>query len=331
MKSIAFIVPYFGALPNYFAIWLQSCAQNPSIDFFVFTDQIVTDSVPNNVRIVPMVFAEAKELLQAQFEFPIGLSKPYKLCDYKPVYGAAFSRWVSNYDYWGHCDIDLIWGNIRTFFTDELLEKYDRILNQGHCSVYRNCEKVNRYYRTLDSMGCMDWRTVYSSERHFSFDEYAEHNGGGLSLIMEKNNVPIYAEWPFANIEFRNQYFQLTLTNDKYFSCEEDLMGCFFERNRDGLYFWYRKDGNCLKEEFMYVHFSKRVIKGADRCAGSEYYILVPPGLLMMKMEPIALDTAERIMKDNIARVKRISYNNERKTVQFAKRVVRRVKRMMQQ
>jgi len=29
--------------------------------------------------------------------------------------------------FWGYCDIDLIFGNIRAFMTDELLNEYDII------------------------------------------------------------------------------------------------------------------------------------------------------------------------------------------------------------
>ena len=38
MKSIAFIVPYFGKLPSMFNYWLKSVEYNPSIDFLIFTD-----------------------------------------------------------------------------------------------------------------------------------------------------------------------------------------------------------------------------------------------------------------------------------------------------
>ena len=38
MKSIAFVIPYFGKFPNYFSLWLQSCRNNPTIDWLLFTD-----------------------------------------------------------------------------------------------------------------------------------------------------------------------------------------------------------------------------------------------------------------------------------------------------
>ena len=70
--------------------------------------------------------------------FPVALNSPYKLCDFKPSDGEVFEDYLNDYDYWGHCDVDLIWGDIRKFVTDELLEKYVRIFSRGHCSIYRN-------------------------------------------------------------------------------------------------------------------------------------------------------------------------------------------------
>ena len=44
-----------------------------------------------------------------------GVNSPYKLCDYKPVYGLIFDEDLQDYDFWGHCDVDLIFGDIRKF------------------------------------------------------------------------------------------------------------------------------------------------------------------------------------------------------------------------
>lgn len=39
MKSIAFIIPYFGAFRKDFAFWAKSVELNPSVDFLLLTDQ----------------------------------------------------------------------------------------------------------------------------------------------------------------------------------------------------------------------------------------------------------------------------------------------------
>ena len=49
-----------------------------------------------------------------------------------------FSEYLTGYDFWGHCDIDLLWGNIRRFVTDEKLKKYKKLYTAGACVLYKN-------------------------------------------------------------------------------------------------------------------------------------------------------------------------------------------------
>ena len=129
MKTICLLNIWMGKLPENFAFWRLSAEKNESIDFFIITDQEgYTDS--SNIHFVYMTFGQVRERFQRLFPFKIKLRTPYKLCDYKPVYGEIFSEYIKEYDFWGHCDLDLLWGNIRSFLTDDIFEKYDKIT--GH-------------------------------------------------------------------------------------------------------------------------------------------------------------------------------------------------------
>ena len=48
MKSIAYLVPYFGKLPAGFKMWLLSCAANETIDWILLTDDRTEYNYPNN-------------------------------------------------------------------------------------------------------------------------------------------------------------------------------------------------------------------------------------------------------------------------------------------
>ena len=110
MKSIAFIVPYFGRFPINYQLWLESCRRNPSIDFLIFTDDCTKYEYPKNVKLFHMDFKDIKQKIQKLYNFSLRLENPYKLCDFRPAYGEIFEEFLKGYDYWGHCDIDLIWG-----------------------------------------------------------------------------------------------------------------------------------------------------------------------------------------------------------------------------
>lgn len=62
----------------------------------------------NNLKIVYMTLDNIRERIQQLFNFPIVLDAPYKLCDYKPVYGNAFKDYFEGYDFWGYADLDLV-------------------------------------------------------------------------------------------------------------------------------------------------------------------------------------------------------------------------------
>lgn len=329
MRSIAFVVPYFGRLPDYYPLWLSSCAQNPTIDFYVFTDDHSTFNYPSNVHPISMLFEEVKQRLQSQFEFPISLEKAYKLCDYKPVYGSAFADYLKDYDYWGHCDVDLIWGNIRHFFTDDLLDAHDRILWQGHCSLYRNTEKVNKYYCTLPSCGCMEWKQVYTNPENQSFDEYAEHNGGGLSLIMERNGVPMYKEWVFADLTVGLRRFQCSYSENRFYTTDADSFGNFFIRDQNGLFFQYRKSGELRSQEFLYCHFQKRKIKNVKAVLGMQensQLLLFPPGTIKI-CSAMSEKIIKRQFKRNIINNMIASFADELMITRLISRIIRKLKR----
>lgn len=265
MKSIAFIVPWGGGkLPTYFQLWLESCRRNPSVDFLVFTDDYTEYSYPDNVKVHYMSFEQMKELFQNHYDFPLSISAPYKFCDFRPAFGEIFSDYLVGYDYWGHCDVDLIWGDIRKFVTDDVLTKYKRIFSRGHCSIYENSSKVNAFYRTLPACGCQDWKNVFQSEKSCCFDEWAGHCGGGMSQIMLQNNVTIFDEVCSADINVNKGNFEINR----------------MEKHRD-LYFAYENGrmklkGPDMNREVLCAHFQKRAIEIEKDINYDKYYFVAP-------------------------------------------------------
>ena len=116
MKSIVVIFPYFGKLPPQYDIWRASAIRNPSVDFMFFTDAEIAPY--KNIIVHKMRFEDFRLIVQKAFDFQIILDRPYKLCEYKPAYGYILKDYIKQYDFWGFGDLDLVYGNIRTFITD---------------------------------------------------------------------------------------------------------------------------------------------------------------------------------------------------------------------
>jgi hypothetical protein len=171
-KKIALIICYFGKLPWYFDYFLHSCKYNPSVDFFIFTDDITYQKeLPSNIKTIPQTLKGISDLASASLGFEVDITYGYKLCDFKPAYGLIFSEFLKGYDFWGQCDIDIIFGDIRGFITDELLNKYDLISVRhdwlsGCFLLFKNTDKLNTLF-----LHSNDYKMVFTSYHHYCFDE----------------------------------------------------------------------------------------------------------------------------------------------------------------
>ena len=193
MKKIVFICPYFGSFPNYFNLTLKSIEYNKTIDWLIITDIKEKYDYPDNVKVINMSFTELRKKVQSCFDFKIYLGKPYKLCDYKCAYGLIFEEYIKNYDFWGHCDFDCIYGDLRKFLPENILEKNERIYCLGHMSLYKNNDKINNIFKNkLDEE--TNYKNIFTKERSFSFDEM------GIIRIMDKEKIKIYNNFVFADI-----------------------------------------------------------------------------------------------------------------------------------
>ena len=253
MKSIIFIVPYFGQFPNYFQLWLDSCKENSTINWLIITDIEDKYKYPSNVKRIRMTFEELVIFIQSKYDFKIGLQTPYKLCDFRPAYGDIFQDYIAGYDYWGYCDVDLIWGNIRKFLTDDLLSKnYDRLFSLGHCTLYRNADDNNSIYRTAIK-GCLTYREIFASQFNFVFDETQ------IIEIYAKLGKRVYSPIVCYDVCVKKLRFQPSEETAKNTICDS-LIGKrgIFLKNADGIFFYYIQEKKILSKEFMYIHLQKR-------------------------------------------------------------------------
>lgn len=167
------VAQYFGALPGYFSAWLLSCGRNPDIQWVFVTDQPLDGyTIPANVLVVHKELSDVKAVFESRFSRSVALARPYKLCDLKPFFWMILEDLGLPYDYWGHCDIDMVFGHLRPFFQPAFDAGYERLFELGCLSVYRNSLLAKSIaFGTAAQPG---WEQVIASDYSFGFDE---HNG----------------------------------------------------------------------------------------------------------------------------------------------------------
>ena len=257
--KICFIVPYFGHLPSYFQVWLNSCKNNPTIDWLLFTNDKTEYEYPANVKVKYTRFEDIQTLIKKNYNFPIKIETPYKLCDYKVAYGEIFQTYLSDYDFWGYCDVDLIWGDIRKFYTAELLNKYDKIGNQGHATIYRNNAAVNvRYKLKVDNESYMD---------DFMTDTICCTDVKLIRKVYEKYGFSAYNEAIYAGLEkYEPGFFLQAKPKSEAWKNRRQV----FLLDQGRLFrFYINETGKLGKEEYLYIHFfcrpMKNLIQSMDR------------------------------------------------------------------
>jgi len=170
--SIAILTCWYGEYPWYFPYFIKSCQYNPTIDFIILTDNTtVIPNKPENLKIIYKTLEEFKINASAKLGFKVTVDTPYKLCDFKPAYGFLFPEIIAPYSFWGHGDIDMVYGNVRGFMTDEILESHDVLtsredITMGTFCLYRNTDQMNKLFMTS-----RDYEFVFTHPEHFCFDE----------------------------------------------------------------------------------------------------------------------------------------------------------------
>ena len=275
-NKILIIIPYFGEFPNFFQLWLKSCEFNKDINWIIFTDNHKAYDYPSNVKVVYTEFLTIVDRIQKLFDFNISLKTPYKLCDFKPAYGHIIENEIAGYDFWGHCDVDLIFGKISNFVTDSILDRYDRIFSHGHFCLYRNSFEINRLYRNLKGIR-QDYKMVFSSDESFSFDESGRTEG--MNKLISMNNVRQYKKTTFDDIIPKHANFVSSRMPSKFESMSFDQfkkIPALF-KFEDGILLknFYFKD-EIYESESMYVHFQRRPMKLELLSSISNCFIIIP-------------------------------------------------------
>jgi len=305
MKKICYVIPYFGKLPKGFEMWLLSCGANETIDWILYTDDRTVYDFPVNVKVKYCSYDEIKEKIQSLYNFKISISKPWKLCEFKPAYGEIFSEDIQGYDFWGHCDMDLIWGDIRKFITDEILDKYEKIGFQGHSTLYKNTPEVNARYRICID-GIMNYQEAFTNEEGCFFDEV------GMCNLYDALDIPFYKETNFAHLDrFTNSFFLLYLPEDENYKNNRQI----FTWEKGVIKRHFVEEEKVRQEEYMYLHlFSRPISFKTHIYCEEELYVIYPDIVRNINKNVLDLNFVKRHGRCSVLRFYvKVAYFNRKK------------------
>lgn len=183
--SILILMPYFGKWPFWMPLFLKSCEYNPDVNWLLIGDCGEPEGLPSNVDYQYSSFTDYCERVSTRLELDFHPDCPYKLCDLKPAYGFLHREEIQGYDFWGFGDLDLVYGDLRQVYTEEMLGKYDLISNHatrlsGHLCLLRNTERICTAFTKTPN-----WKDALENPQHLAIDEKAFSR-----LFVKHKNFP---------------------------------------------------------------------------------------------------------------------------------------------
>ncbi len=317
MKSVVLILPYFGKFPDIFPLFLKTAEKNPNINFLIISDSEENINYPKNVRILSQTFSEFKQLIENQLGQTIALEKPYKLCDYKPVYGYVLSEQIKQYDYWGYCDCDLIWGDLYSFI-EPLMEKgYDKIFASGHLTLYRNTQENNELFRTLDEGELFS--KISKDNQIYWFDEDYKGKNNIHDLFL-KSGKKVFTEDFSVNFNIDTNCFQRKMyspENRTYIDIPYEKEQYYWEAGK--IYQVKKKEETLAITEYPYIHFQLRYMHGVQCVLSEEQFKIVPNRFLKHDKMPRTLDEWKHERK---------VYFGGQRFIQLRRRIINKMKKV---
>ncbi|WP_157201853.1 DUF6625 family protein [Massilia sp. Root335] len=170
MKSIVILIDYFGNWPKWFPVFLTSCASNSTVDWIIRTDCKIPENPPKNVKFFLSSYTDYVAAVSQRLGINFKPARSYKICDLKAMYGDMYVDDIASYDYYGFGDLDVIYGDIRKFYTDEVLS-FDVIsthvgMISGHLALFKNTERMRKAYTKI-----LNWKEYLENPNPTRFDE----------------------------------------------------------------------------------------------------------------------------------------------------------------
>jgi hypothetical protein len=184
MQSIILLIPYFGKWPIWMELYLDSIKRNSTINFHFITDcdTAVFESIPN-ITYEETTFTEYVDRYKKLLGDDIQIPNAYKICDLRPFFGIVHTEIIKDYDFFGWTDVDIVYGDIRSFYTEDILNKYDVLSSHetrlaGHFALLRNSDK-----HRLIGYKIYQWKKALKNPQFVGIDEHGITNALQMTIF----------------------------------------------------------------------------------------------------------------------------------------------------
>lgn len=172
MIKCAFLVPFFGPLPDYFHFWAASCRPNSEMfHWYVYNDHIKEKSLVNEaVTLLPYTYDQMISDFEDRLNIRIPGYYPRRVCDYRLLFYdlRCGIEPLDQFDFIGFTDMDMIYGRLARFLPEDMA---------GYSMISADDDRPCGPF-TLINIECLGHIKTYEkiqaimeSEEHNSFNE----------------------------------------------------------------------------------------------------------------------------------------------------------------
>lgn len=198
-----FLCPWFGPLPEWWGLYRPPAGY----DFLLFTDRDGFDG-------------------RCRERLGVGYPDVVAPHGFRPALGVLFAEEIAGYDFWGHTDLDCVYGRVGRWVTDEFLEGLDVHSNHrdyvcGPWTLYRNRSVVNELF-----MRTPGWRDLMVSSPGWAEVEFTRtlddaHGAGDVCRL--------YSHW---QVRDQNDLSGVRFDGDRLLDGDEEIFMAHFNRHK---------------------------------------------------------------------------------------------------
>ena len=254
MNKFAVILPYFGKFKPSFALFYESARRNDDVDFFIFTDDDEPINPAENIKWIKTTLSEFNDMAVQKLGIDFKIPKPYKLCDFKPMYGLICEDYLKGYEYWAYGDVDLIYGHISEFMDKIDYRKFDKINHAGHLCFMKNVPEINELFK-VQAEGSKDFKEVLFSG-NVAFDELDMNKKAKTASVKLYDGVfaaDIMNEKGMQVVD--KEHIEKGFKIKTAYPSPKNYHYQIFVSENGRIFRYYRSFFKVKKDEFCYMHY----------------------------------------------------------------------------